>query len=174
MKHTDLTDEELRKAMRDTKGAYRTKSLFRELSEVADRYPFFFNLGDEDDAETISFRKHYMEIGDPTEYNQARALLGSWEHWKTLSNSPIFTKYFENLRLELKTKLASEAFASIQSESKSGSPRSLDASKFVIGYLQGPPATRRGRPSKDERKGFLKALAKDTSEVDEDMERINL
>jgi hypothetical protein len=117
-------------------------------------------------------RKHYLEINDPTEYRTAYALLGSWEHWKVLTNSPMFVKYFENLRMELKQKIASEAFASIYKESMSGSQRALEASKFVIGYVQGPSATRRGRPSKDERKAYLKALAEEDRDILDDLERV--
>lgn len=165
-----ISDEEFRAALRDERGRYRTKSLFLEKNTEG-KYPSYFNMGYEDTEDTISFRKRYLDLADVTEYKPAMQLLGSWEHWKALTSSPMFKDFIEELREELKTKLESTYLSNLQSETRG--PRALEANKFLLSYMKEPKSgSKRGRPSKSEKDVYLKKLVEDEAIINNDLERI--
>lgn len=61
--------------LKDSQGRFRTKSLFVEMKHPDYSAPY--TLKDYDHKGAMSMYQKYMAIGDPTEYEQAIALLGS-------------------------------------------------------------------------------------------------
>jgi hypothetical protein len=67
--------------MRDAKGAYRTRTLFKELNNNKDYTPMF-TMSSEDKNGLISARKIFVNLD--SEYQAAIELVGSLEHWNKL------------------------------------------------------------------------------------------
>ena len=72
---------------KDTTGRWRTKSLFKEMYQ--DKFKPVFTLKEQDiiegDTYFPSMRKLFLSYNDPTGYQFAHEVLGSYEHWKKLS-----------------------------------------------------------------------------------------
>jgi len=123
----------------------------------------------------ISFRQAYLDCGDPTEYEQAMALTGSVEHWKTLCESPFFKEHLVKWRLELKEKLKSEQVMRMQDLAENGNDSvRIQATKWLFESPWEEETPTRGRPSKEERKAHLKVITEDEAHVAEDLARINI
>ena len=174
------------KVLRDTVNRYRTKTLFLETNTLevygdGTVVKPIFTTEDFDKEEYLSFKRLYVEIGDPTEYRQAKILLGSVEHWDNLKKCDWFTPLITACRKELANKLESEAFARIMSEGLAAkeSGTRLQAFKTILREVQmineagtGKAASKRGRPSKDEIDANLKKLSEEERRVQKDYERI--
>ena len=174
------------KVLRDTVNRYRTKTLFLETNTLevygdGTIVKPIFTTEDFDKEDYLSFKRLYVEIGDPTEYRQAKILLGSVEHWDTLKKCDWFTPLITACRKELSNKLESEAFERIMKEglvAKESGTR-LQAFKTILREVQmineqgsGKAASKRGRPSKEEIDGNLKKLSEEERRVQKDYERI--
>ena len=87
--------------------------------------------------------KTYVAIADPTDYRAAMHLLGNWEHWKMIVDNQTISPYVEGWREEVRTKLRSEAIASIRALAKT-----KDSAAKAL-YDIDRPTKPRGRPVKE-------------------------
>ena len=125
----EASPEALFSDFKDTQGRFRTLSLFYE-SRHPD-YKSYFTTKKYDHEGHISLYRKYMEIADPTEYQVAQRLFGSWDHWKALNASKWFTEMVTPWREELKVKLESERYHEMKKVAKSKGPAGPAASKWL-------------------------------------------
>lgn len=119
----------------------------------------------------------YMEIGDPTEYRTAIALLGTWRHWQVLTTCDWFKPHVERWRNELAIKLESDRFTEMLEveTSRKGTPTAIAATKWLADrYSTTPNKPKRGRPSKAEKTKLLKEESEEDSLLQEEAERLGL
>ena len=175
---------------KDVLGRFRTRSLFLELcgSNRANKEDYFpiWTLRDTDyeiknpanwyytayeDHIYPSLKKLYLTFADPTEYAFAVEHLGSWEHWKTLSECSWFKSILATWRADLETKLKAEAIRTVREAAINGD---VQAAKWLHQVLTpkelGPG---RGRPSKIEVAGEIKRQASEEKELMDDLARIH-
>jgi hypothetical protein len=141
--------------------------LFEELSDprIGGKY-ILFKLSD--------WKKAYLEISDPTEYEAAHLLIGSWKHWNLMLKNPVFRKCVEEWRNELSLKLEAEAFQNIREQAKLGN---TTAAKFIAKheYKEGVLKNKVGRPKKEDSEEIVDAVESEaTKKVAEDMSRLGL
>ena len=158
--------------LKDTVGRFRTRSLFVEYKH--DAYPAPFTLQERDTDKALSMYRLYMEIGDPTEYTQAIALLGSWKHWLVLCQCDWFP--IENWRLELRTKMESDRFLEMQevADKQKGTTQGVSATKWLADRYGVKPKTKRGRPSKEEKAVALKEELESKHDISSDAQRLGI
>lgn len=116
----------------DSRGRYLLQPLFHEQpSNTLEEYPASYTLKNEDNPELglRSARKIYVAQLDPTEYRAAMALVGSWAHWKRLTECPWFKPYLEEWREEVSVILQSNAI--IEMLAKSVDPKNTLATKYI-------------------------------------------
>lgn len=165
----------LRGAMKDKQGRYRTRSLFWEYK--VDGYDPVFTLKEYDYKGCLSLRRKYLEIADPTEYEFAKRMFASWEHWDRIKDVPWFNELLEDWRKELNVKLNSEMYHNMKQvvDKDPCSSLGVGATKFIHdNYVKRKAAPKRGRPTKEEVKGAVKQAAKSKSEYEDDAARIGL
>ena len=100
-----------------------------------------------------------MEIGDPTEYQFALRVFGSWDHWQALCSSKWFSELVTDWRAELKTKMESDRYwemVNIRDKSAPDSAQAIQATKWLADRFGKKAIITRGRPSKEELKQALK------------------
>ena len=159
---------------KDTQGRFLTKSLFKETSTLEQRKKFTpeFTLKEDDIKGYKSMRKLYLSFEDPTEYKFAIEILGSWDHWKKLSNSSWFLEHVDNWRSELEVKLRSKGI--ITMTGLAVTDKNKDAAKWLATGGWNTSTIKRGRPTKEEVEGERKTLARIKSSVMDDAERLGL
>ena len=158
--------------LKDSQGRFRTQSLFYEMR--SDKYPAPFTLKDKEHEGRMSMYEKYMEIGDPTEYRTAIALLGSWRHWQLLCSTQWFEPYISRWREELKVKFESDRYQEMidTSINHAGTTVGIQATKWLADRYN--PKTKRGRPSKAEKVAALKEETGETKLLAEEAERLGL
>lgn len=177
----NLTGElgpEIFESFKDAQGRFRTQSLFCEHPHES--YPAKFTLkkyDHEKDGKTyISLYLKYMEIADPTEYQVAIRLFGSWDHWQALTRSKWFGEHLTGWREELKIRLESDRYYEMQgvATNDKGSAQSVQATKWLAERYGDKETAKRGRPSKAEKAKHLNKLKSETAELNEDIARLGL
>lgn len=161
---------------RDEGGRFRCRSLFVETN-VTPAYPPIYTLKRQDTDGYLSFPRLYLSYEDPTEYQVAVNLFGGMEHWERVVASPMLRPYIEELRKEVKAKIASQAMEKIRAEAESGSAKAYEANKFLYGEFNQsgkPHKPKRGRPSKSELEGYKKQLVGESSDINDDLKRLNI
>jgi hypothetical protein len=171
---------------------WRTKSLFLEymLTDTfanGDIVVPIFTIDDYDKEHTLpngttvpvySFKRLYVEQDDPTEYRQAKFMLGSVDHWEALKKSDWMLPLLRACRKELSLKLESEFFQAIKDKGLTGKQEAtqLAAFKTLLTEMKDRDSERpkRGRPSKDEVQKNLQELSKEEKRVQEDWNRITI
>lgn len=163
--------------LRDSRGKWRKGSLFFETSlpdRREDQEPPF-TLKEEDyevDGNKYkSMYKLYMEIADPTEYEFAMQVLGSWNHWQVLQKASWMKEYVQAWRDELAIKLRSKAIKAMVDVAVSEGAKGTTAAKYLAeeGWNKG---SGKGRPSKDKIEREANKIVRIHEEVDEDIERM--
>jgi len=160
-----------RSNFKDSMHRFRTQALFYEHPDAEDGKYAVFTMSDQDrtiDGKTYySLKKLFLECGDPTEYNFAIAVFGSWPHWKRLCKYWL-KHYIKDWREELELKLRADA---IRNAIKSSANGNYNASKWLTerGWEE-----KRGRPSKDEVARRVEQDKRLISDVQEDMERLGI
>lgn len=175
-----------RSKMKDSRGSYRTKTLFVELSDVThfgDGTPCVpvYTLDEVDQGPYYSFKKMYLDIGDPTEYKQAELMLGSTDHWEKLisSKDPSIVSLIKSCRKALAMKLESMAFAAILDEGLSSDKAAVRVTAFkqVLSEakeLNEDKSKRKvGRPAKNPLGKDDKELNEEEKNLIKDLQRIN-
>lgn len=171
----DEVGPEIFDQLKDSQGRFRTQSLFWERRHKS--YPAHFTLKkhsiERGGKDFISLYEKYMEIGDPTEYQVAIRLLGSWDHWQALCTSKWFQEHVIGWREELKIKLDSERYYEARGLADNGS---LPATKFLAERWgeEEKEVKKRGRPSKEEKEAHLNRLKQESEDLTADANRIGL
>ena len=160
--------------LKDSMGRFRTMSLFVENKHP--RYPAPFTLKDWDHRGGLSMYQMYMDHGDPTEYTQAIAMLGSWRHWQVLTTTDWFEPYIVRWREELRVKFESDRYKEMSdvAEEHKGTPQGVAATKWLADRYSTPQKPKRGRPSKDEKKAALKEATNEEQLLQEEAERLGI
>ena len=165
----------------DDRSKWRTKSLFWELVPKQDRAAFqpLYTLYEEDierDGVTYpSLKKIYMSYDHipGAEWEFANEHLGGWEHWEILATSSMkqIKAAIASWRKEMEIKHKAMAIKSMIKSAKEDGAKGLSAAKYLAdkGYL-----SQRGRPSKEEVERERKLAANISSEMEEDLARIQL
>lgn len=169
------------KRMRTSMNQYRTRGLIKEAAgnELVPDYIFTFAHYDNEEEGLYSLRKLYLQFDDTTEYEQAMHILGSMVHWEKFVNSDFIKDHIEEYRKELRARTKSKALKQLL-ESAENSPSDAvrhQAQKFLVkeGFrlMDGEDAAKpkRGRPSKEEIDGNLKAMSAEEKRIQEDYNR---
>jgi hypothetical protein len=160
---------------KDKMGRWFTASLFKE--NYVREFDPIYTLCDTDRMHKgkllPSFKRLYLELSDPTEWLPATTLLGGWPHWEALLEAPWFMEHLLKWRNELDLKLQSQAFKVINQSAHSETKESLTAAKYIVDKKYKASSTR-GRPTKEEKAGHLKAQENTNRSLRADMERIGL
>lgn len=161
------------KGFKDAGGRFRTQSLFAEYQR--DGYPAHFTLKREGLVGFINLYEKYMDIGDPTEYQVAIQLFGSWQHWNALKRSEWFMKHLRAWRYELIVKMESLRYYEMV-ENTTNPKTAVSATKWLATrYGEPTNSTRKaGRPTKEEKETYLAQEARDSQELTEDAQRIGI
>lgn len=117
----------------DKMGRPLTQGLFYETR--TEGYAPIFTLKDFDyqvgDTSYISLKRLYLEVADPTEYEFAIQVFGSWKHWQALCNSNMLMEYISQWREELEVKLASQAIKAIINTATNEGSKGTVAAKYL-------------------------------------------
>lgn len=141
----------------DDRGRAATMSLFRQ-----------YNKKGKEDLD--QWRKRFVDTLDPTEYEGAMTLLGSWKDWLRFKKSwPSFQKLHLNDWLEeIEVRLRSQALRSLALQALTS--QGTSAAKFIA---EGKYKVRKnGRPSNEEVQGNLRKESAIEREVAEDIARV--
>ena len=119
-------------------GVIRTKSLFYELSYDNQEH-VLFTLKEHDielpnGRPLVALSKIFIDsvMTDPTEYDFAQAVFGSWEVWEKITKQPKLKQHIEKWRREATIKRKALAFRSVLSEVQEGGKSSFTAAKYLI------------------------------------------
>ena len=129
-------------------GKTKTKSLFYELC-YSDTEDAVFTLKDRDleahGKMYLSLQKLYLQMApaDPTEYEFALTVFGSWDIWQKVSNASGVKIHILRWRKEVEVKVKSEAIKAIAEEMKTKGRSSFSAAKLLLdkGWLDKEAAT---------------------------------
>lgn len=160
--------------LKDNMGRFRTKSLFVEHKHPDYSAPY--TLKPYDHRGSMSMYRKYMEIGDPTEYEQGIALLGSWKHWQLLAEATWFKPLLTEWRRELEVKFESDRYREMieVAEKQKGTPIGVQATKWLAERYENKKAPKRGRPSKAEKQAALKRETEEDELLKEEQARLGL
>lgn len=160
----------------DDLGRFRTLSLFLEHNWNHDKFQPIFTIKDRDYEKDgvmyISLRRLYLEIGDPTEYDFAVTVFGSWKHWQKLCNNRMFSDMLAEWREELEVKMRSDAIRSIVDSATSPGQGKVAAARYIA--EKGWDKRKAGRPTNEQIKREAKIQGKIDSEVADDLSRLGL
>ncbi len=157
---------------KDSQGRWLTKALFFEMSspDMRDKYPPKYTLKDYEHEGLPSAKEIYLASLDPTEYQAAQDLLGSWKHWTVLCESDWFKPYLEEWRIELEVAIRSKAVSLMRAHSAGSSAAAANAAKWIA---EGKWKDKKDTKGEDANKKEAKVLRLVTSAVDEDLNRMN-
>jgi hypothetical protein len=160
-------------------GKVRTKSLFYELS-YEDPSECLFTLKEQDievhGKHLLSLHKLYVSMvpSDPTEYDFAMTIFGSWDVWSAICKSPLVKNHVAKWRNEVEIKVKSQAIQAIAMEMKEGGRSSFSAAKLLLekGWLDKDNASvaKKKLQAKEEEEQNKQAL----SFLSEDAERLGI
>ena len=165
-------EEYIKDPFRNSRGAYRTSSLFLDFSYDADIAQYTLREKDtkKNGKSFPSLKRLYLETEDVTEYEFATTYLAGWKHWQALLGNKQILSHVEQWREELEIKIRSKAVKSIASQAFSKDKPSYQAAKFLADreYVK----NRKGAPTKEEVEGEKKRQAAMSDEVAEHIERM--
>ena len=160
-------------------GKCRTKSLFYELSYY-DTTDVIFTTKEQDitvkGKAYVSLQQLFINMvpNDPTEYEFAMSVFGSWEVWKTISEAPQLKPFVTNWRNEVVVKVKSQAIQAIAEEMRSNGRSSFSAAKLLLdkGWLDNDTASQAKRKlqAKEQQEQDKQAL----SLLENDAQRLGL
>lgn len=164
---------------KNDRGLYMTRSLFFEVAP--DSSGAIYTLKDHDhtvNGRTLpSLYALYMAEEDPTEYLFATKHLDSFKHWEMLCEATFFKNHVERWRRELDLKMTADNIQRIKVLASTNNRSSLEAQKYIAEkkWLVKEPASRtRGRPSKAEIEKNLALHMENSSQIEEDFNRLRL
>jgi len=159
---------------KDKEGRWRTLSLFKETCTQASKdngYMPVFTLKDSDPSGLPSMRRHFILSEDPTGYETAMDLLGSWDQWEKIFQGKRFKEELEKWQGEMDVRLRSKAIKALKDTALTEGSKGTAAARYLAdgGYRGGK---RRGRPTNEEVTRERKIQAGITAELAEDENRI--
>ena len=149
---------------------WRTSSLFWEFRRNG--HKAYWTLKDFDhivDGETFhSLKDKFLSYRDPTGYQFAIEVFGSWPLFQAMEKSYDLKNTIQRWKDELDVMLMSEGIKSIVDEAANGKSKA-SAAKYLIekGWVQ-----KKGRPSKAAIQKEANKMARVMDEVDEDLKRV--
>ncbi len=167
-------------SVRTPLGHYRTESLFLEQWRPMDgtRPAYTLMRDDREDPKVPgsilpSFQKAYINLGDPTGYQAAIQLLGSWRHWQKLIKAPWFKAHLDMWNEEI---IASLKYKGLSTFTKAADKGDLKAAEWLINYTpEGPPPKAgRGRPTRADINKAARDVADSERNAREDAARLGL
>lgn len=175
----DEVGPEIFDQLKDSQGRFRTQSLFWEHRHES--YPAHFTTKrhaiERDGKKYISLYEKYMEIADPTEYQVAIRLLGSWDHWQALLGSKWFQELVTEWRSELRVKMESQRYfemIEVLENGNTSAQAATHATKWLAERYTPAEQKRRGRPTKEEKVAHLKDATRDAQDLAADAARIGM
>lgn len=157
----------------DHVGTYRTLSLYRELNTSNLEPVLTLKEVDYEYKGKIlpSLHRIYMDIADPTEYEVAMHVFGSWRCWNRQLNSKVIIEHIAEWRDQLEVKLRSDAIRAITQASTAEGTAGVGAARYLAerGWEK-----RAGRPSKLEIERQKKIHAGINGAVEDDAERMGV
>lgn len=162
-----------RDILKDHVGAFRTVSLF--VGYNTSNLEPILTLAEEDQVVDgvvyPSLQKIYLSYNDPTEYQFAIDVFGSWRAWKRISGSAKIAEHVNRWREEAEIRMRSEAIRALHEVATNEGPRGVGAAKYVAerGWEK-----RAGRPSNEEVERQKRIHAGISKALDEDAERIGI
>jgi hypothetical protein len=151
--------------MKSTMGKWRTKSLFLEWNTPSIDRPPLYTLEKEPRKGYPSAYMVYM--AHDTEYEAAIALLGDYEHWKVVAESPTLKPYFDAWREEKAIKQEAMARKVILEKIREGDLKAAlsTVEKPKLPKKLGRPATK-GEEADDKKAAKIISLAERLNAVD--------
>lgn len=148
-----------------------TKAMFFEtcLPERREKY-CSFTLKDREHEGYASLKQYYMQYDDPTEYEFAIDVFGSYQHWKTLVECEWFTPYLSLWREEQEIRLRSKAIKQIAEHALG--EKGYSASKWIAEAQWKPKAV--GAPSAKDKAAKERVSASIDKEISSDLQRLSL
>lgn len=132
---------------RNSQNNYLTQKLFYERIVDGDYSRVLYTLKDRDFRGYPSFKRLYLECGDPTEYTFADTYLDGWDHWKLLSGTKWFQKYFKGWREELRVRKEASYTRQLEEIVATGGKDRSSAIKTLLERVKKPvEGPSRGRP----------------------------
>ncbi len=117
---------------KDSSNRWLTSALFVETNDTDGKYAPIFTLAEEDKGGYISLKRKYMEYLDPTEYNFAKHMFGSYLCWENLCKATWFKEYVEQWRKERDLQLQYINYSTAAVIQSSGTPaEKLTATKWL-------------------------------------------
>ena len=149
-----------RDKLHSSTGHKLTTSLFEELTREDVAAKPVFKLSE--------WRKVYVDVADPTDYAAALELIGSWDRWLALIESPAFAKEVDKSRLEVEAKLRSEGMKQLMKQARL--PTGTAAAKWLAeaGFIE------RDKRKKKDKQDDEKTLKEAKTKVSEDAKRLGL
>jgi hypothetical protein len=165
--------------LKASNGKTMSKRLFYELC-YTDPSQALFTLKERDlvvrGKTMLSLQQLYLSLvpNDPTEYEFAMTLFGSWEVWQDFNKSPVLKPYIARWRKEAEIKVKSEAIKSIAEEMRSGGRSSFGAAKLLLerGWLDKEAASQAKRKLQEKEDEELDKEARTL--LSEDAERLGI
>lgn len=159
----------LLKVSKTPQGHWLIKAMFFETSppEVREKYTSF-TLKDQEHNGYPSLKQIYLQFDDPTEYEFAQAVFGSYAHWKAICAAKWFIPYVEDWRDELEIKLRSRAIK--QMADHATTEKGFSASRWLA---EGSWKEKtKGRPSKEQAERDNKVSTAIDNDISSDLTRL--
>lgn len=146
-----------------------------ELNQSATRLPSkkLFKQYDPSGSQDLDeWRRVFVETGDPTEYEAAIILCGTWSEWERIKYEwPYFAKnILTEWQEELEVKLRSRAIKCLVAASTSGEKDASAAAKWLAEGKYNPKGV--GRPNKDKKSLEAKIKERVKEETDDEVSRV--
>lgn len=164
-----LTVEEIRDPVNNN---FNTQSLFWEYH--TNKGKAVFTLKDDDyiveGKVYYSLKKLFLQCTDPTGYEFATEILGSWKLYQRLLNNKLLTAHFLDWQEELEVKIRSQSLRSLIKVAKNDGAKGVTAAKYVTDKAWDKTHVR----TKEAKQKRAKQDAALTNEVEEDLKRLGL
>lgn len=155
-------------------GAHRTQSLFLETNKSSlEPIMVLKEIDWEYKGKLLpSLKKIYLSFNDPTEYQVAMEVFGSWNQWKRLCDNALIFAHIKEWREELEIKLRSQAVKALIATAQEDGAKGTTAAKYVA--EKGWDKRKAGAPSKEEVAREKKIHAGINDDVEDDLTRLGL
>lgn len=120
--------------MKSDGGSWLTRALFLETSLATDNKYVLFTLKEDNTDGHQSFPNIYFALteNDPTEYEFAMTVLGSWEHWCVVADSEVLKPVVAKLREEKNVRQKAKAVKFMLDEVSTKGKSSFAAAKLLL------------------------------------------
>lgn len=166
--------EKFKPFLKDSQGKFRTNSLFLEPNYADTVETALFTLKEDDHTYNgklfLSLKKIYLTFSDPTEYEFAKNVFGSWDHWQKIRNNQVLRPFIDAWEAELEVKLRSAAVINMISLSQDPEMKNFGAMKWAS--EGGWKEVKRGRVSKKEKEQEVRREAGIVRSINEDLARM--